>query len=1475
MKFTSSLLRPLLSPARRLLQRSRSGSVLILVIALLVLLALMGTAYISTARTERYSSAQHVVNTQIDLLLQGVENLTCTTVLGKLYDPSASVPLNFRLAGNSLSQYTYRPYESPLSDLYLGSRIPEVPNPASAAPPESPQYWVTNPPMPPMWKSVSFPPVPLNFLNTNANTWQFETPTGAVVPLVQPYFNSTAVYYNQGDVVSVISGSSVKYYYANSTSNGNALLAPGFGNGNWVPIDDPKRVYEFFPTSTVAPSGQVSPALYIYNKFALGTGAFLISSNTPGQATAYTTGVGTGQPPLQAYLAADADGDGIADTGLFKLPVSVNDGVTYYAGVRVIDNNSAINASTAWTCLGDPDASGNDFYLGTARSNIGLLDSLSIYGSAGTSGPSNEINQLNRYRFGYGVGTGTADASIAKAYTTSSSGSLRADYTFLNRGDALENELIRRPQNTAYNNDSSAPYQFLGTSANLTLANHFCLEFSSSATSEIELDLPTEMLPTWGQSTPYSASNVGTSGAASGVTTTQAGTWFGDNFDFIAPTSSASPTVRPAGAYQRPYAPMRTITVGSNPISNSASGHYISRGPWVPATLYHFGDWVTASTGYRFVCIQDHTSGTAYDPATIGPYITTTVGGGSYLTPNPNNVSAELYWSFVPWTNVPNRASPNTANFGELWAAYWNVMWDHSSASGVVNAFPQPAFGFPLLYNDTTTGYVTNQAANGNIQPSSAAQNTVSIAARMFRSPIRDPGNNQSASANAPAANSASLQYLTPGQTMLLRSALAAINTISLRTASGSTTPLPATSANGLDTIVSRSITLPPDPNDPNFAGKPGYNVMLFGASKQPYITEVYVTPSTTDPFIAIELSNPYPKVMTLVDWVLGAIDRSSAGYSAGAVVGASMTNGVVMTTITIPAATVTTTGTGNTCASTVSPGKVFIWDGTALPSSFPSTASQVIQIPGLKALVGKEIVLLRHRAADPSVPTTPLSSTDPIDEYNEGTASEPVYPELVPVDQVDTEALPVAPGTSYEYRRATQGSSGAGWNFVYPGPYSFLASVNYGGGAVSTTYRSAGFQIATGQDLLIDKSFTNAYGAAVPAASFPTVPLQIANMDAAGWNQPNPSNANKFPFGGFARNGDLLQVPYIGGYRILTAPTPEITTTNEMSVGVIEMNSLPMDSAMADDEDASDDCPGLASLPTNASIPPTQLQEQIGRFCPVGTPGIPDYDFHAPVALSSSVTNYYTGWRYHWATKLFDFLSVQGAQNDYSPNADPLNYNTVATPAVPPVGVANKNASLVNAQAAGTSEDTVPLEGLVNINTAPWPVLASLPWFPPSFDFTDPIATAGHGLAPNAITPSYIAQDIVNYRNKNGPFQSIFDLMKVPSVKTLSDDMVQYSDPGPYAGDFSPFMLSGASSYRTDNVRYDFAERFLLLNRLSNLITTRSDTFTCYVIVQGWRNAGTSNASLVAQRRAAFVVDRTAATPATPMYTQTPVAQN
>src|SRR4051794_29653340 len=110
-----------LSPARHLV-RARPGSVLILVVALLVLLALMGTAYISTSRIERATAHQHAADTQVDLLLEGMINTVKGAAATDLVDESSS---NYRGASSlslnaaTNSRGTYKPFTSDVSQLWM------------------------------------------------------------------------------------------------------------------------------------------------------------------------------------------------------------------------------------------------------------------------------------------------------------------------------------------------------------------------------------------------------------------------------------------------------------------------------------------------------------------------------------------------------------------------------------------------------------------------------------------------------------------------------------------------------------------------------------------------------------------------------------------------------------------------------------------------------------------------------------------------------------------------------------------------------------------------------------------------------------------------------------------------------------------------------------------------------------------------------------------------------------------------------------------------------------------------------------------------------------------------------------------------------------------------------------------------------------------------------------------------------------
>jgi hypothetical protein len=316
------------------------------------------------------------------------------------------------------------------------------------------------------------------------------------------------------------------------------------------------------------------------------------------------------------------------------------------------------------------------------------------------------------------------------------------------------------------------------------------------------------------------------------------------------------------------------------------------------------------------------------------------------------------------------------------------------------------------------------------------------------------------------------------------------------------------------------------------------------------------------------------------------------------------------------------------------------------------------------------------------------------------------------------------------------------------------------------------------------------------------------------------------------------------------------------------------MDAAFADDEDDLDDY--------DASGSPI---EQIGHFVPIdgqdvavtsdGKSAVDDFD------------NDPSRWRYHWTTRLFDYLTVQSPQLDYLPDFDPAAQDaTIPPPARPfrylpaqadgtnlPQPIANVRPQLRNAEADNPqmqTEEAAGIEGLININTAPWRVLAAVPWIPVRPNLSD-----DQRQQFNAI----IAQAIVDYRDGrqgapgHGPFQSLFELNRVP-IPPLGTPLREILGPtatsqfGPVDGKLSPYrnptdpLPRGVPPSAYGPVYGDFASRCLMITRVSNLLTTRSDSFRIYLIIQGWRNAQTPQPELAVQRRVALFVDRSRITP-------------
>ena len=136
------------------------------------------------------------------------------------------------------------------------------------------------------------------------------------------------------------------------------------------------------------------------------------------------------------------------------------------------------------------------------------------------------------------------------------------------------------------------------------------------------------------------------------------------------------------------------------------------------------------------------------------------------------------------------------------------------------------------------------------------------------------------------------------------------------------------------------------------------------------------------------------------------------------------------------------------------------------------------------------------------------------------------------------------------------------------------------------------------------------------------------------------------------------------------------------------------------------------------------------------------------------------------------------------------------------------------------------------------------------------------------------VAQALVKFRESGGPngkgfhFTTVFDLNEF--FNSNANPVQQLSTPPQPTDvaaatktdwDTSPASLGGLQA------QGDFESRYLMLTRISNLVTTRSDSFTVFITVDGFRYKNTpqgpdrSDPQLVVHRRAAMIVDRSGMT--------------
>ncbi|WP_428937572.1 hypothetical protein [Fontivita pretiosa] len=1504
----------LFSPAVGILNRiqrryaqARPGSVLILVVVLVVLLALLGTALLSTTRNDRYTAAQNTSNTQISLLVEAVKTMAQAMVADDLFGvPPGGSSTAYRPPDETaqIGEPDYKHYDSSLADLYLADRAPKLittlGNQIIA------------------WHGVTWPAM------TSTSGRAFDSPDPdsnlRLITLITDW--SATRSYKKGEVVRTTGGCFVNLTGANFATDLDAatgkLKAP-----NWRQTQG-KDSFVLAPAyKTIA--GRIYPALVRLNLDLINT------LNDP-------------NAMVGPFIAADADGDGIADSGLFRLNVNI-EGVEYYGAIRIVDNSAAVNVNTAFSRHSDATANrlvdafnqadfgtpGNPANIGAAnlgmfKSHVGLLELL-FENSGSFANAWRETLSLMYSRTGdtsaFFDGTPFEDPSTGSGTNATP----RSDFIYRTRGDLWEHQLATRLQNPGYNTQriKFSPFSMVDQ---LALAYRQTLVHADTGLSRFEsamLNAPAangiesvslfdrSVIParSWLQLNPPFAPN-------------EISRWFDLCFNhervggnITIPGVGISPlTLDPT----QPRA-LRSLLTTHNAVANLAPRHDMELTDSRRIPPENKIDMPVTDTNLA--------------AAPPDPRLKTD------LMPNHSKPGS---------VRTPARTNINTAPFGELWRAFWEVMVDQSTHEGTPFGTPITPASVPQRENTISKLWDGNRFSNDNngssikdgafpflTDPNNFHQQ------RMFRSSIRDFHVNAS-------------HQFRAHQQLLLRAALAAVNAEDLRDSD-------------LYTVTHRMIHLELDRG-----GSVVAKVHVFGTERQPFITEVFVSTDITSTdtetgspndnglgtggygYVAIELYNPYPDEIDISGWAIAIIDRrrTDAGdahpngsyplrYFLLHPGGPKFTDSNKYDPVT-EAPWVFPPGT-------TIPGHSFAVlenEGASAPNMIKVPSGVRIKVPNLHWVIngpdadpywesrGGEFVLLR--------PAGPRNPASPNRRLEAG--------EWAPVDCFDFTGIfnarrSVELGGAesyylYHYRRETgQTATSPNWKFVYPGHY--VGSHEYQrhqgmrfqtwyadpaqGGNPPPTY------VYGGGDL---PEIT--LGEPNPSATYPTQHvIQIANVDTPGPHRiEDPTTADpmtgsppqkpSFPFGGYARNGDMLQVPFIGSYVVVVGGAADGGGGE-----LIEVNPITIDSVFADDTQ-----PGNDDLATGYTPGAAQTREQVGRFVPVTaipSAAAPIGDDLNPVGTYDLNMPPANKWHYRWAMRLFDYLTVDAPSNDYMANAPPqqewsanLGYKKgevvqvtppggkpseaqiyVAISDVPatagppsgggqwlrigpaPIGPVSghfrqpvKNSSDHDAAESGSpdanKEDTVPVHGLINLNTAPWKVLAAIPWVPAGQDTYSFNPTTGLFLtnATNNIDDNTdIARAIVAWRDGivipgsympgKGPFRSLFDLYRVTDAtgKRIFLDIQQAqagaAEPGDSLGEFSPYDgdRPGTVTPVLDGVRYDFEEQCLLMNRVSNLLTTRSDSFTAYILIQGWRSVGSSRPELVVQRRAAFLLDR------------------
>ena len=1189
------------------------------------------------------------------------------------------------------------------------------------------------------------------------------------------------------------------------------------------------------------------------------------------------------------FTAADADGDGVADSGLVPLVadatqpignaaryIDVQTDMAYFYAVRIVDNNAAVNVNQALSNAGDYNFAGGAAVLSGAfayngaftapnwgiwPANVGLLQ-LFYQGVDGDTdgyddnGNGRVRNEEFRRMVPSRLGNRTAMTVTGTALP------LRGDMQYSTLGEKLainQASLLTPADKTEAmlslnGTDLATPFRGDEDAAALLYQGGGWLRPDASA-SPLERAMPDALGVQSGNYTPsqtfpydfFTLAPGAGNGTAAETQRTLRSVWAAsfmtadpDMTDFFAalPGGTARPTMNPVNAFRgknrgAAVGPGGTFAISPRPGIVTRNG--VTQA-FPPQVLTPLGGG---------------------DPAVLTRGDTVPAGMPAYAlgaTPEPGGV------------RPPTRANVNTARFNELWRAYFNVM-----------------------------------VASAPATPANAAG---------FTAPAIPAGGGADAFENTSLnLHGASALTLTREQVLLLRAALAAVNTMDVRDVDrvvGATPPagyggaFPAGYGPGDPDPSDNDVTVAEvalgRPAAPGGAGTAPF-VRVFGTEAQPVIDEVLMdvddaTGAVTN--MSLELFNPYPFPINMEGWQLAAVDRTTAPGTATLVplvtFGAANGTGFIPASDLTPAPPVPPATVGT--PATYSPGMMYV-DGGTPPTGATApidnatatpTAGGTPRIAVSTAFINlanaadangvREIVLVRPPRMDVALLTY-------------GPSLDLQLQNMAPLDSVDFRGLaPVAGGSGnrrVRYARPTIGSGGLAtasqtrdWDYVYGGPWVSPAAAPLTNPANSTYVRVLGTDPLTpdaDQDGEIGQVNALATQDGVSGPLTTVTQVQVGPVLSGPWRAPGAGQPT-YPYGGFARDGDALGVPFVGGYRL------------EGAAGTAaDFVSLNLDLAFAGAETATAGNAGHFYEHAVAGAADNWAVDFFDYLAAFNTPGEDRFPFvdqrYFPVTdPASPYVNLYADPTLNarnsadplWVASATSLASFGGGTNPPTAPSAMTRLFFGANPATtPPLNAVGFDVGLND-----YDEAFYPVEGLINLNTAGVGILKTLPL---AVNATGNVTAGAETAAADSLfTGRYQQANRMEYAGsptpvtptgtETVPLRSLFTLLDFGDTvldTTANPVLVNRSANGDITG-----RLSVDGSVTDDTTNFydipgaaaagDYEQYAQTITRLSNLTTLRSDSFTVYLVVQAWQLQPTLSdprARLMREQRTAFTVDR------------------